>query len=333
LDQRGIKRVLLYGAGKHTRMLLSSGFHRQQNTVVAILDDNRLLDKHKIEGIPVMAPSEAHHLSVDAIVLSTDTYQAEMRRRCYEHFSDRWPIIDLYESINNSDSVSLRRLKDIHTGGRCFIIGNGPSLNQTNMSLLKGQSCFCVNGFIPSGIDRFGLLPEVYCVSSPHFIRKHHDTLIKRLPHESSAFFPLFMKPEISSWLDRPNVYYLNDRHESVDMGMFSVDISDKVFLSGSVVIDYCIPIAIYMGFTTVVLTGCDTSLSHGIHFDGSPFANQKGVVPKSGWQRIIKSYEVVRECAAVAGIRIINATCGGDLKVFDRSTLEAILQLGGKDA
>jgi hypothetical protein len=38
------------------------------------------------------------------------------------------------------DSIrQLAELKDIHRGKRCFLIGNGPSLKQTDLSLLKNE--------------------------------------------------------------------------------------------------------------------------------------------------------------------------------------------------
>jgi len=55
-----------------------------------------------------------------------------------------WPAATLHpwrrESIQN-----LRRFKDIHTGERCFIIGNGPSLKKTDLSFLKDEYTFGLN--------------------------------------------------------------------------------------------------------------------------------------------------------------------------------------------
>jgi len=39
----------------------------------------------------------------------------------------------------------LPRLKDIHKGRRAFIIGNGPSLRQTDLSKLKNEFTFGLN--------------------------------------------------------------------------------------------------------------------------------------------------------------------------------------------
>jgi len=57
-----------------------------------------------------------------------------------------WPSAALHPWRRES-SQKLKRLHDIHKGERCFIIGNGPSLQQTDLSLLKGEYTFGMNRF------------------------------------------------------------------------------------------------------------------------------------------------------------------------------------------
>ena len=59
--------------------------------------------------------------------------------------------INLQESYNNKIkqelSVKLKKYKDIHKGKRCFIIGNGPSLQMSDLEILykNKEICFGVN--------------------------------------------------------------------------------------------------------------------------------------------------------------------------------------------
>ena len=39
----------------------------------------------------------------------------------------------------------LEVYRDLHRGKRCFVIGNGPSLKQTDLSLLKNEFTFGLN--------------------------------------------------------------------------------------------------------------------------------------------------------------------------------------------
>ena len=45
----------------------------------------------------------------------------------------------------NDNERRIAALKDIHKGERCFIIGNGPSLNKLDLSKIKDEYTFGVN--------------------------------------------------------------------------------------------------------------------------------------------------------------------------------------------
>src|SRR5437870_4954347 len=62
----------------------------------------------------------------------------------------------------------IAALKDIHRGKRCFILGNGPSLKQQDLSLLRDEHVFVTNWFVLQ--EEFQKLRHSYlCVSDPHF--------------------------------------------------------------------------------------------------------------------------------------------------------------------
>jgi hypothetical protein len=48
---------------------------------------------------------------------------------------------------------TLLNLRNQHKGQRCFIIGNGPSLRQTNLALLKDEVTFGLNRISYPGIQ------------------------------------------------------------------------------------------------------------------------------------------------------------------------------------
>ena len=55
-------------------------------------------------------------------------------------------IPDAYYSPERRDTIEkLGALKDKHKGERCFIIGNGPSLKQTDLTKLKNEYTFGLN--------------------------------------------------------------------------------------------------------------------------------------------------------------------------------------------
>ena len=68
-----------------------------------------------------------------------------------------------YLLLSHSDKQFLkenRKYKDINKGQRCFILGNGPSLNLYDLSVLSNETVFAVNEFVKHNIPYiiYGLL-------------------------------------------------------------------------------------------------------------------------------------------------------------------------------
>jgi len=94
LVQNQIKKVILYGAGKHTSKLLKvldkiKAFPAQ---VSAIIDDN--VKSGSVEGIPIIPKNEIDNCCADAIVLSSDSFEDVMVKKS-ETITDL-PIVKLY---------------------------------------------------------------------------------------------------------------------------------------------------------------------------------------------------------------------------------------------
>lgn len=228
----------------------------------------------------------------------------------------------------SGEKLKIRLLKKKYYGQRCFIIATGPSLNKTNLASLSHEFTFAVKSFLFSGIDRFRLLPSFYCWSD----RGTLESNIARFPNASPSgmisFFPFSMRRFIYknlAWTSN-HMYFIDDVYDwRVHSGTFSVDADRKLYCSGSVIIDYCIPLAIYMGFNPIYLIGCDQE-NHNFarHFDGNK-------IPLSGmstpWHIINQSFETVKRYADINNIKIYNATKGGCLEVFERVDLEEVLR------
>ena len=96
---------------------------------------------------------------------------------------------------------------------------------------------------------------------------------------------------------------------------------------SGCTVIGFAIQLAYYMGFKEVYLLGVDCDYSKGKYFDDmklNRFFNAGN--EKFGWNKIFKSYEVLKNVFEKDDRKIYNATKGGKLEVFDRKKLEDVL-------
>jgi hypothetical protein len=216
----------------------------------------------------------------------------------------------------------LDKIKNIHSGQRCFILGNGPSLNQTDLSLLEGEITF--------GLNRIYLLfpqmgfPTKYLVSI--------NTLVLEQCARDIAALPLqkFITWRGRQWFGRDDdiVFLDTDYTPPAD---FSRDVSGRVF-EGSTVTYVALQLAFHMGFEQVILVGVD----HNFAVQGTP--NQV-VVSKEGdqshfspdyfgegfrWQlpdleASESAYRLAKLAYESAGRQVLDATIGGKLTVFDK--------------
>jgi len=95
LREQGVDRIALYGAGKHTRKVEAALADLPE--IVAIVDD-----RAGSEGVPdvlfgraVVPPSDTLALGLEALVISSDEHEREMRARARAWFSGG-PVVGLY---------------------------------------------------------------------------------------------------------------------------------------------------------------------------------------------------------------------------------------------
>lgn len=216
---------------------------------------------------------------------------------------------------------SLTDLKDIHKGERCFIIGTGPSLNKTNLSLLKDEICFGVGGLY-RGYDKFNIKCQYYAVSDTVAWRHYGEDILNLLRDTV-----LFISSEIADDFGQPNrkkFFVINDIGSMWITNCFSKDIEIGAFNGDNIIIDICLQACFYMGFKEVYLVGCDCDYDGKHHFDEVKIATGSG--PHGIWWKVFTSYEVCKRAYESDGREIINATVGGKLKIFKRKRLEDII-------
>jgi hypothetical protein len=220
--------------------------------------------------------------------------------------------------------ASLRRLvafKDIHRGERCFIIGNGPSLKHTDLSLLRNEHSF--------GMNRIYLLFDELGFATTYYV-SINNLVIEQCAEEIRALpIPIFL-----SWRARSLVKPSADMvflHTTYDGPNFARDARRRLW-EGATVTYVALQLAFYMGFTQVILIGVDhnfntkgqpntTIVSQGEdvdHFHAAYFG--KGF----RWQlpdleTSERAYQMARQAYEQAGRQVLDATIGGKLSVFPK--------------
>jgi hypothetical protein len=221
----------------------------------------------------------------------------------------------------------LRAIKNSHVGERCVIIGNGPSLNETDLSLLKHEITFGLNR-IYLMFDKLGFDTTYHVVVNQLVVEQCKDDFI-------ALNAPLFTTTPSRKYLaGRPQTGYLN----KIVGPRFSRNVSHGVW-EGATVTYVAMQIAYYMGFKEVVLVGVDHNFvskgpahqavtSQGEdpnHFDPNYFGKGfKWQLPDLETSEI--AYEAARQSFEADGRRIVDATVGGKLQVFPKIDLASAL-------
>ena len=239
----------------------------------------------------------------------------------------------------------LGLLKNTHQGETCVIVGNGPSLNLTDMHLVSKFPYFAVNSFFLLE-DKIERPPDFYVVEDTAVFKDNFEEIINF--EAALKLFPTMYKEKLLSArtaeeLGNPLFFRMNQgfygrRTGALGYPRFSQDASQRVFCGQSVTI-INLQLAYWMGFSRVLLVGMDFSYQIPAdakvdgnlivsqsddpnHFDPRYFgAGKTWKDPKLS--RVLQNYRLAKEVFEADGRQILNCTVGGALELFERSTLD----------
>jgi hypothetical protein len=239
----------------------------------------------------------------------------------------QWPAATLHP-LRRESIRRLAALRDQHSGERCFIIGNGPSLRQTDLTRLKGEFTF--------GLNRIYLMfPELEFTTSCLVVV--NELVLAQSAAEMIAL-PL---PKFFTWRARQHI--LSGRSFRQDSSLmfldtdftgsenFSSEVTRRLF-EGNTVTYVAMQLAFFMGFQEAILIGVD----HNYVTQGKP--NEAVISPGDDpnhfapnyfgkgykWQLPDlegneRAYRLARQAYADAGRRLVDATVGGKLTIFPK--------------
>ena len=224
----------------------------------------------------------------------------------------------------------LEGFKGKYSGKRCFIIGNGPSLQMSDLNMLASHNeySFGANRIYVSFSDTIWR-PSFYCIQDGEMIKQYH-TQIEDLPVKYK-----FVSDYASTKLHDKNfktaiMFHLNPQRYFPYYPAFSNDITQEIF-EGFTVTYAELQIAAYMGFSQIYLLGVDCNYSKILDSNGTIVetgsrdyfsdkyisANEKRNIPQL--HNSLQAYKKAESYSRRNGFRIFNATRGGKLEVFER--------------
>lgn len=290
-----------------------------------------------------------------------------------ERSTESW-FFDLYKQYNGMVKTKGKRqllmrnadLKNKYTDNRCFIVGNGPSLNSIDLSLLKDEYVFTVNQ--ASKLEQFSSMNTDF-----HF---WSDGRFFDISSQDEADLELLetMK-KVNSPNNKPIVFYEIGAYEMVrryhlddtlDIRYFAavqftkerylkkdnIDFT-RVVCNWPTVVQIAITAAFYMGFTEIYLIGVDSTgiiniakakmkeYSDGTEYGYTVNDNDIKRMEKTNsfytFEQELRNqaflfddYALISQYAIRKGIRIYNATPGGLLEYFERVKYEDVVRKNG---
>jgi len=226
--------------------------------------------------------------------------------------------------------------KDLHKGQRCVIACNGPSLNDVDMDLLRGEIVFGLNrGYMKNK------LPMTYQVAvNLNVLHQWGEKIVDYhfLGDGAWDVIPTFIPHGLDEFW-HPHVYGL--LFGPPEERFFSTDI-DRPIYQGHTVSFVALQIAYYMGFSDVIMVGMD---HHYPRAEGHPTntpIESKGPDTDhfhseyfpvgSTWEtpnlgRSEEAYRMALEAYTAAGRQVVNASTFSRCDVFPRVSLEEALR------
>lgn len=232
---------------------------------------------------------------------------------------------------------ALARYKNAYTGKRCFLVGNGPSLNPDDLTRLHeaGEITFAFNR-VYNIFDQTPWRPSFYISQDEKMLSGCADIVDK-------LALPVKLIPIQLTWY---NDIRINDAswfsiappaEEAGKPLDFSDDVSQRIYNAGTAMYTAA-QLASYMGFSEIYFIGVDHHFRVSQNNQGEIVVDEnardyfteeynkdrdKLYIPNT--ERSTLTYVAIREQCKARGIRVFNATRGGKLEVFPRVDFDTL--------
>jgi len=238
-----------------------------------------------------------------------------------------------------------KTLRNIHAGKRCFIIGNGPSVNTQDITRLSSEVKITVSFFF-NHPDTKIVNPDYWILADPNFwlkpeiffsplLKLTKDKAISSKLFVPTGGFPFFSSINFGSLIDLHFYHY--DWAKDIQN---RIDLSSGVPPFGQNVIIVALMLAYYLGCNPIYFIGCDHDFMKVTreqyenikveHFYANHSQNKCSEhLTWDQWQasmaRMNYEYAQLKQYASHWGFDVYNATQGGYLDTFPRVQYESL--------
>jgi len=211
--------------------------------------------------------------------------------------------------------IPLETMENAFQGQECFVLGNGPSLNRTPglARALQGKLVISCNHIYKL------LTPRFLCCSDPDMYLPNKTVIDTQPCIKVLSFCDSFRSAEP---LPPDGIRVHRVMTEMADAKPQAFDLS-PAYNGWSVILDCCLQFAFFVGCATAYLLGCDCT-TDGHFYD----PREPRVDPDLVFGRVKRNYRAAKDAYERNGRKILNATVGGTLEVFDRVNVSQLLDV-----
>ena len=246
-------------------------------------------------------------------------------------------IYRLFQKYFNISYLKICFLKNKHKHKRAFIIGNGPSLREEDLMMLKNEITFSANK-IYLAFETIDWRPSYYFVVDKLVFSQNYQKIKELKVQKLFSIDMIELAPKIDNavyfnLVEKDSVHKIPTFHANPIKGIHK----------GDTVVYAMTEFAVYMGITELYFIGmdfnfivnqdssqCDTrqtvcngEINH-FHKDYRKVGEKWNKPNMPGLQ---KSFFKIREYCEENNIKVYNATRGGKLEILDRIDLDSLFQ------
>ena len=172
-------------------------------------------------------------------------------------------------SLQNQKILSKNlELKNKYAGQRCFLIGAGPSMANTDLSKLNKEYTFVVNEFERNPQNR-ALSPKFHIISEsdyftedgPEYWTDSFKEKDRYIPIETVMILNIGAKPFVEKYglFKNHRIYYVGTQGIFTNKLPFNINLNRYVPNPKNSIL-MCLMTAVWMGFNEIYLLGCEHS-------------------------------------------------------------------------
>lgn len=276
---------------EHKRMKTKAPYYG-----LGILDMRACDTSHALKRFSRTWP-QIRSLGILCIILETNDSSSQKNTEMMRNIQSIAPDLDMYELegclIIHKPDEGLQSYHNKHTGQRVYIIGNGPSLAETDLDLIENEPSIAMNR-IPLIYEKTKWRPTYYLMVSDNvrhpewgesWIKSVNMAVDYPLTHcfIAEQFTDILKTPEKVTSIKCMTEYRIGQQ------GSFSRNASQYLSKTGTTM-NMAFQLAYFMGFKEVILLGADmnwqtlsSNESDSNHFDPTYGAN----IPNGERERI----------------------------------------------